>query len=215
MKRYSYIILLAFCLFLIILNIDNVNASLPLSGKLIFIDPGHGGVDPGTLSGSVLEKDLNLEISLFLEEELAKLGASVLLTRRGDYDLSSPNTTWRKKSDFDNRINLINESMSDLYLSIHMNFLNNSSYSGPQVFYDKNNLELAEIIQKVLNEELQSKRDVKKIPDTTYMYNKLEVSGVLIECGFLSNESEKNKLINVDYQKKIANLIALAISEYY
>ncbi len=67
----------------------------------------HGGVDPGTVYGDVYEKDINLDISLFLEEELAKLGASVILTREGDYDLSSPNASLRKRSDFDNRIKLM------------------------------------------------------------------------------------------------------------
>ncbi len=215
MRRYDLFILVTFVFLFILLSSRSVGASVPLVGKLIVVDAGHGGLDPGTLSGEILEKDLNLDIALLLELELSKMGASVILTRDGDYDLSSPNTTLRKRSDFDNRILLINESSADLYLSIHMNFLNDSSYSGPQVFYDSDNLGLADVIQNTLNNELGSSRSVKSIPDSTYMYKQLNIPGVLIECGFLSNANERYKLTTEDYQKKIAELIADAISKYY
>ena len=81
-----------------------VSALMPLSGKTIIIDAGHGGLDPGTTNNTIYEKDINLAISKALEIELSKVGASVLLTREDDYDLSTPNARWRKKSDFDNRI---------------------------------------------------------------------------------------------------------------
>ena len=111
-----------------------VSALMPLSGKTIIIDAGHGGLDPGTTNNTIYEKDINLAISKALEIELSKVGASVLLTREDDYDLSTPNARWRKKSDFDNRILKINESKADLYLSIHLNYLTDRSYFGPQVF---------------------------------------------------------------------------------
>ena len=74
-----------------------VKASIPLIGKILVIDVGHGGKDPGTVYKDIYEKDINLKISLELEKELSKLGATVLLTREGDYDLSSANAIWRKK----------------------------------------------------------------------------------------------------------------------
>jgi len=152
-----------------------------------------------------------------LEEELVKYGAIVYLTRDGDYDLGSPNAMYRKKSDFDGRIKKINQSHTDLYISIHLNVLSNSKYSGPQVFYTKNsevNLQLAEHIQQVLNQTLAGKREIKKVPSTTYMYDKLEVPGVLVECGFLSNYSERQKLITEEYQRKIASSLAAAIQSF-
>lgn len=143
------------------------------------------------------------------------MGAVVFLTRDGDYDLSSPNVTFRKKSDFDNRIKLINESSASLYVSIHLNYLSDTKYSGPQVFYNNDNKLLAETIQNIMNNDLNGDRLVKKIPSDTYMYSKLKVSGVLIECGFLSNTKERELLLTEDYQRKIAKSITKGILEYF
>ena len=204
-----------FFISVLILYTYKVNAVLPLSGKTIIIDPGHGLEDPGTSYGKVYEKNINLSISLELEKSLSKLGASVILTRDGDYDLSLPNATYRKKSDFDNRIKMINESDADLYLSIHLNYLSNNSYYGPQVFYNKENKNLAQVIQEVMNNQLKGNREIKKIPSNTYMYDKLNKKGVLIECGFLSNYEERELLKTKEYQKKVADTISLGIVKYY
>ena len=192
-----------------------VSSNLELSGKTIIIDPGHGGKDSGTLYKDILEKDLNLKISLYLSKELEKQGASVILTRDGDYDLSTPNAMLRKRSDFDNRIKLINNSNGDLYLSIHLNYLGDSRYSGGQIFYDKKNKELAQTIQDRFNSELRSRRVVKNIPKGLYMYKQLKIKGVLIECGFLSNYNERNKLITYKYQKQLAKVITKGVIEYF
>lgn len=192
-----------------------VEAIMPLTGKTIVIDVGHGLEDSGANVGKIYEKDINLQISLYLEKELGKLGANVLLTRDGDYDLSNPNARYRKKSDFDNRIKLINNANADIYLSIHLNYLNDSRYSGPQVFYNNDNKMLAESVQKSLNNLTKSEREIKQIPKDTYMYSKLKIPGVLIECGFLSNVKERSLLTSEDYQKKIAKAISLGVLEYF
>lgn len=192
-----------------------VNANLPLLGKVIVIDPGHGGKDPGTIFGNIYEKDINLKISYELEKELSRLGANVLLTREGDYDLSLPNAWWRKKSDFDNRIKYINENDPDLYLSIHLNYLNDSHYRGIQVFALEENMELAERVQKQLNKNLNSNRQAKIIPLNTYMYDKLNTKGMLIECGFLSNKNERELLVTTEYQKRVAKEIANSITSLF
>ena len=127
---------------IIIISIFNVNASnltFPLLGKTIYLDAGHGGVDNGATVNNVKEKDLNLQIVYKLKETLTSAGATVLLTRKDDNDISNPNALYRKKSDFDNRIKLINNSNADLYISIHQNIYQNKKYSGPQVFYVKDN----------------------------------------------------------------------------
>ena len=137
------------------------------------------------------------------------------MTRKGDYDLSKPNATRRKKSDFDNRIKVINSSAASMYVSIHLNYLPQSEYYGPQVFYNEKNSankKLATVIQNNLNNHLKTKRDIKKIPSETYMYDKLTVKGVLIECGFLSNLEEREKLTQEEYQKKLARYIANGIA---
>lgn len=88
------IFVLSICIF----GIINTKAQeLPLSNKIIYVDPGHGGIDPGTIYKDIYEKDINLDICLKLKKELENIGATVYLTRYGDYDLSTPNTSTRKK----------------------------------------------------------------------------------------------------------------------
>lgn len=215
MKKYHYYIILAFSFFTIFICSVNSKDELYLIGKSIVIDPGHGYLDPGTIYNEIYEKDINLKISLYLKDELEKKGASVQLTRSGDYDLSSPNAVYRKKSDFDNRISFINNSDANIYVSIHLNYLNDTKYYGPQVFYNGKNIYLANIIQKELNNNLNISRKVKLIPKETYMYSKLKIPGVLIECGFLSNEEERNKLISTSYQQKFAKIVANGIVKYF
>ena len=188
---------------------------MPLTGKVFVLDAGHGKEDPGTSYGNIYEKDINLKIVLELEKELGSLGAEVILTRDGDYDLSRPDATYRKKSDFDNRIKIINESNADMYVSIHLNYLSNSRYFGPQVFYREDDKLLAETIQKNMNLDLNGDREVKKIPTDTYMYNKLTISGVLIECGFLSNPKERALLQTKEYQSMVVKSIVKGILEYF
>ena len=203
-----------FILLTLILSFPYAKASLPLFGKTITIDIGHGGKDPGTVVNNILEKDINLKIGKYLEKELIKKGANVILTRNGDYDLSSPNSYRRKKSDFDNRIKIINNSSASMYVSIHLNYLEQASYYGPQVFYNNitnNNKKIANNMQNILNKKLKTNRKVKLIPEDTYMYSRLNVPGVLVECGFLSNYNEKTKLMSKEYQQKIAKYISEGI----
>lgn len=182
-----------------------------LVGKVIVLDAGHGGKDRGTSVNGVYESDINLSIVFKLKKELNKHGVDVILIRDGDYDLSSPNVSRRKKSDFDNRISLINGSKADLYLSIHMNYLNDSRYYGAQVFYTGGNEDLAADIQTNLNSPMKE----KKLSNSIYMYKKLVIPGVLIECGFLSNDRERNLLQNDEYQDKLVKSIVKGLIKYY
>lgn len=214
MKKYCLKLLIIFILLTLILSFPYAKASLPLFGKTITIDIGHGGKDPGTVVNNILEKDINLKIGKYLEKELIKKGANVILTRNGDYDLSSPNSYRRKKSDFDNRIKIINNSSASMYVSIHLNYLEQASYYGPQVFYNNitnNNKKIANNMQNILNKKLKTNRKIKLIPEDTYMYSRLNVPGVLVECGFLSNYNEKTKLMSKEYQQKIAKYISEGI----
>ena len=186
------------------------NKKLILDDITISIDSGHGGKDIGTSYNNIKEKDLNLSISKYLKEELSNYGANIIMTREGDYDLSYPNANLRKKSDFDNRIKLINESNTKLFISIHQNYYEDSKYNGIQIFY-KGNKELADYLQNKLN----NKRKAYKISNKLYMYNKLNSDGLLIECGFLSNYEDRKKLTNKEYQKELASLIAKNIVNYY
>lgn len=197
-----------------LLSLTCVRASLPLTGKTIVLDVGHGGDDPGTSYQNILEKDLNLAIGLELEKELSRNGASVILTREGDYDLSSPNAHRRKKSDFDNRIDLINKSKANVYLSIHINYLEDISYYGGQIFYyGEDNKKLAEFLQSEFN-TISYPRSIKPMPNI-YMYRRLKIPGVLVECGFISNKKEREKLITPAYQKEIAKVLTQGLVNYF
>ena len=213
MKKVSILILSIFIL--VFVASFRVFALLPLSGKLIIVDVGHGGKDPGTISNGILEKDLNLAIAKKLEKELVKKGASVVLTRDGDYDLSNPLAERRKQSDFDNRIKLINNSKADMYLSIHINYLEDKQYKGGQIFYYKTeeNKKIALSIQKEFN-KISDERKIKKTPNI-YMYQRLKIPGVLVECGFLSNYRERENLVTDTYQQKIAMAITNGVINYY
>ena len=187
-----------------------------LFGKVIYIDPGHGGLDPGTVYKNIYEKDINLSICKKLKEILEEEGAIVYLTRYGDYDLSS-NSFSRKRSDLNNRARIINESKADIYISIHLNSIKSSTWSGAQVFYDdvnKNNYDLAIIMQNQLKEDLKTSREVKEIK-TMLMNRKIKIPGVLIEAGFLSNASDRYLLQQEDYQYKIAESIKKGIVRYF
>ena len=193
-KKYIYLNLLVICILsfcVVKANIDKTN--LKLLGKVIYIDPGHGGLDPGTIYKNIYEKDLNLQISKKLKKVLENDGAIVYLTRYSDYDLSANNTKERKKSDLNNRAKIINKSKADIYISIHLNSIKSSTWSGAQVFYDdvnKNNKSLANIMQKNLKENLKTDRKVKEIKNML-LNRKITIPGILIEVGFLSNPNER------------------------
>lgn len=205
MKK-NYICLFLFLLFFCFFNV--AFASEKQLQNIVILDPGHGGVDPGTVIDNIKEKDINLKIALKVKEKLEQKNITVLLTRDGDYDLASPEVNRRKKSDFDHRIRRINESGANYYISIHLNYLENKSYFGPQVFYTKENKDLAIQMQNDFNKTLNVNREAKKIPNTIYMYSKLKVPGVLIECGFLSNYEERKKLLDDNYIDNLASIIA-------
>lgn len=218
MKKIIFLLLIISFLIITVFRVDASKITYPLIGKLIVIDPGHGGIDNGASHLNVKEDDINLVISLYLKEELEKNGAAVILTRDADYDLSKPNALYRKKSDFDNRIILINNSNANMYLSIHLNYFSQSAYYGPQVFYTKeikSNENIAKKLQEQLNKSLNSSRKTKITNNRNYLYSKLNIPGVLIECGFLSNFNERNNLQRKEYQTKIAKTITKGIINYY
>ena len=215
--KYNLIILIIF--FICVFAISKVNASvnnLDLLGKIIYIDAGHGGKDSGAVSNKIIEKDLNLTIAKELYNALGKRGAIVLLTRDGDYDLSSSNYS-RKRSDLYNRAKVINESNANMFISIHLNSDLNSSYRGIQLFYNSINKEnklIAEAIYNSLKNNISNVRDNKNYNDY-YMYKNIKVPGVLIECGFISNPYDNYNLRQDSYRKKLINSIVNGIINYY
>lgn len=189
----------------------------PLFGRVIYLDPGHGGLDPGAIYKDLMESDINLAISKKLQFELEKLGAIVYLTREGDYDLAVPNTINRKRSDLSRRGNLINKSNCDLYLSIHLNAETSSTWRGAQVFYDdinKNNQLLAKVIQDEFRKNLYSRRKIKEISDM-YLSKRVKVPGALLEIGYISNPNDRYLLKQDSYQTKVSKTIVNALIKYF
>lgn len=214
MIKYKVYVFLIVILFLLGFSYVKAN-SFPLLGRVIYIDPGHGGVDPGAIYKEIEEEDINLEISLKLRDLLEKNGAIVYMTRDGDYDLSITKNR-RKRSDLSNRVNMINNSNCDLYLSIHLNSESTSSWRGAQVFYDdinKNNLIFAQIMQEEFKKKLKSSRDISEVK-TIYLNKNVNVPGLLLELGFISNPNERYLLRQNNYQDKINEAILDGIIKF-
>ena len=216
-KPYFIFLIIILILTISFVNALNQNNKLELLGKIIYLDAGHGGLDPGTVYKTIYEKDINLKIVKKLQKILESEGAIVYLTRYGDYDLSNNYTTYRKKSDLNNRAKIINESGADLYISIHLNSINSSTWCGAQVFYDDandKNEKLATLMQKQLQKDLKTDREVKEI-NNMLMNRKIKIPGILIEAGFLSNPNDRYKLQDDEYQYKIADSINKGIINYF
>lgn len=214
--KYKIYCLILFFIFLFSISLVKAQ-TFPLLGKVIYLDPGHGGIDPGAVYANIYEADINLQITLKIQEELEKQGAIVYLTRYGDYDLSVKNAIHRKRNDLSRRANIINKSNCDMYLSIHLNADSSTTWKGAQVFYDdvnENNEKLAKILQETLKKNLNTNREYKQIYDQ-YMYKRINQLGVLVEVGFISNPNERYLLQTEDYQIKIAKTITDGINEYF
>ena len=212
--KYKTTLLIIFCLLVLSLQVISAQ-TLPLQDTIIMVDPGHGGRDSGTYYGKLYEKDINLEISKALEEELTKNGAIVYMTRTRDIDLSSIYDSAKKRGDLYRRLLKIKETKSNLYISIHINWYQNTSMKGAEVLYNsinENNEKLAKSIMKEFKTDLGSTRTIKTTD--LYMYRNTTTPGVLVECGYLSNPTERTLLQQEDYQKKLAKSITNGIINY-
>ncbi|MFC4601494.1 N-acetylmuramoyl-L-alanine amidase CwlD [Cohnella hongkongensis] len=195
--------------------------TLPLSGKVIALDAGHGGADGGAVSREgVIEKDLNLAIVLYLRDYLQQAGALVLLTREGDYDLAAPETrsqARRKTEDLLRRADQVSKQRADMTISIHMNSIPSPRWSGAQTFYSTKNAEgkrLATDIQSELRSALGNTQRVAKEADSVYLLKTLEMPTALVEVGFLSHPEEARLLANEEYQRKVAASIYRGVLKF-
>lgn len=215
--KYKLIILVFFIINVFVISETHAYVNdLPLLGKVIYVDPGHGGRDPGTIYGSVYEKDLDLAISLKLRNKLMEKGALVYMTRETDIDLSSRWDIRKKRGDLYRRILMMEKEDTDMYLSIHINWYDNSVWRGAGVYYhniNKENKVLAQIIQDGFKMDLQSKRSIKKTD--LYLYSNTRILGVLVECGYLSNANERYLLQQDDYQERVVNSITNSVIKYF
>lgn len=213
-KKSKSIVLVILCLFVFSIQIISAQ-SLPLQDTIIMVDAGHGGRDSGTYYGDILEKDINLEIAKELEKELTKYGAIVYMTRKRDVDLSSIYDSAKKRGDLYRRLLLIKEKKCDLYISIHINWYDDNTLRGAEVLYNSINKENKVLAQSIMNrfkKELDSNRNIKTTD--LYMYRNTTTPGVLVECGYLSNPTERKLLQKEEYQKRLAKTITKGIIDF-
>lgn len=192
-----------------------------LKDRVIVIDPGHGGVDPGAVGKKgTLEKDINLEVAKRLGYVLSQSGARVVLTREIDTDLSDPEIKGlraKKRQDLKRRVELAEKHQAEIYLSIHVNSFPSASSKGPQTFYHKGQEEskaIAERIQAELQKHLNTKRVAKGL-DGIYINKKTEMPSVTVEIGFMSNAEEEEAMQEPDYQNKIAWSVFAGLVRYF
>ncbi len=182
----------------------------------------HGEPDGGAVGASgTLEKDVNLAIVKKTQEVMEGKGIEVILTRDGDYGLHEECADTIRKmkvSDMNRRLDIMEKSDADLFLSIHMNAFTDSTVHGLHVFYDKSHPEaqgIAEEIQKSIGEVTEAEiHTVKTADEKLFLMKNPPLPSILVECGFLSNPEEEKKLTDEKYQAKIAWAIVTALENY-
>lgn len=180
---------------------------------VLIIDAGHGGEDGGTESADgVLEKEINLDLSLKLRDIFRFFGFETIMTRESDtliYDEGLTKMREKKVSDIRNRLKIINENPDCIFLSIHQNHYSVEKYNGTQVFYSKNapqSAEIAKYIQSTVKNDIQkdNNREIKQTGTEIYLLYHSTVPSIMVECGFLSNEREAKMLSTDEYQRLMA-----------
>jgi len=197
-------------------NVEDVDLKW-LAGKIIAIDPGHGGIDKGAARHGHNEKDINLAIAIKLAQELNNNGATVILTREGDVDYYTKGTGG-KRNDLLRRSKIIQESGAQIFISIHCNAIRDPSWSGAQVFYNSKidaNKELAETMQQALKNFPPGNKRQAKQDSHIFLLKSLNIPGILIEAGFISNKKEATALSEEEYQLDIAKSIARGLAHYW
>ncbi len=185
----------------------------------VVIDAGHGGDDPGKIGiNNALEKDINLQIAFLVKDYLEQNDVKVIMTRESDAGLYDSNASNKKVQDMKRRIAIIEEVKPSVTVSIHQNSYPEEYVHGAQVFYyngSKEGQQLAECIQTQLVEKVdpENKRQIKA-NDSYYLLKKTARPIVIVECGFLSNHEEAEKLCEEAYQEKVAWAIHMGILQY-
>jgi len=209
---------------LIITYIVPVNTfAMDKTDKVILIDPGHGGIDGGAQSkAGTIEKDINLQISLKLRDELEEKGYKVFMTRDEDEGLYKKGNTVKekKREDLTRRVEMKKETECDIFVSIHQNMFPQSKCYGAQVWYasNDNSYNLATIVQDSVKESVNdNNKRVAKPAAEAYLIlrDKYEGASILVECGFLSNPDEEAKLKSDEHQNLIVEGISNGIDKYF
>lgn len=194
----------------------------PKSG-IIVVDPGHGGIDGGTNKDGILEKEINLAVSKKLKIFLEEKGYQVVMTREEDVALDNLDHSGqsRHQRDLNARVNIINNSNAQLFLSIHVNCnFKRPATDGAIVLYNDNFVEnkvLAYSIQRALNamEVNGAKRTAHEpVQAKYYLLSHSKIPGVIVETAFMSNNTERQLLTRDDFREQLAKAIADGVEQY-
>ncbi len=198
-------------------------AAVPAGNRAVIIDAGHGGADGGAVgTDGTVEKDLNLQLALKVQELLEKSGCTVFMTRSEDISLSTAEDDakrQRKMADLNNRKKMMQDYEIDAFVSIHMNTFPQPQYKGTQVFYaskpEASKL-LADLIQQEAGKvDSENQRVAKDEKGGIYILQEAIVPAVVVECGFLSNAEDLERLKGDEYQDKLATAIYNGIIRFF
>lgn len=173
-------------------------------GRVIVLDPGHGGYDPGAMRNNVMEKNITMSIAKLIERNLKAQGATVIMTRTDDKFVS-----------LEDRVILSNNKKPDIFVSVHINSSENATAHGIETHYFKDDsLELAKSIHQAMTTEIEeTNRGILK--SRFYVIRHTNQPSVLLELGFISNDDERNLLLLPQQQEKFAKAIADGINNYF
>lgn len=219
-KRRFVLCLLPVFLLLGVLGSYTIVNNTPLAGKVILVDAGHGGIDPGGNRPGIKEKDINLAVAMQLKGVLNRYGAKVVLSREADQDLSeqcdNEKVKGRYRRDLAARLEMAEESDADLFISIHANTSADVKRRGAEAFYDRKSdtgKALASTIQTELLKVTPSA--AKAAPGDFFLLRRNKIPATLIEIGYITNPQEKLLLQSQEHQQKLAEAIGQGIYNYF
>lgn len=217
-KTHIFLSCAVVLIFILSLGIYNYADNQPIpqtNPDFLIIDAGHGGMDGGAVgTAGTLEKDVNLKVAMYLKELAKKNGKKIIMTREEDISLHTTESTKvrnQKRSDLENRRQVLQNNNTGIFVSIHMNKYESENVKGAQVFYADNeqSRNLATKIQNSLIKGLAdgNKRVAKPAPSNLYIFKGCNSTAVVVECGFLSCPEEEKLLATEEYQRKLAQCI--------
>lgn len=197
--------------------VPTLSGSGPLKGKIICLDAGHGGRDPGAVAGRLVEKEINLDLAKRVAVLLKKEGARIILTRTRDKNMAyRPFQGSLQLAGLRERAHIAERSGGHIFVSIHCNSEAEGKYSGPQTFYERGNSQSAKLA-RLIQEELVQVRSTGRqaVPGDYYLLSSVKCPAVIVEVGFISHARDRSLLSSSSFRRQIAQAITQGIMRYF
>lgn len=195
------------------------DTSFPLLGRIVVIDPGHGGIDPGCHLGDVTEKEISLAVAFLLAEELRSLGGEAYLTRTADVELSPYGRTQRTRHgrDLEGRVLLAESHQGDVLVSLHVNAASSQRMNGGMVFYHPHSPESRHLAASVLEylKDVTPGNQNASLAGDFFVLRRSTMPAVLVEMGFLTHPQDRAVLLSPEGKKRLAEAIARGVEAYF